>query len=80
MELTLEQFKIIEPMFPKQTGNVKINDFELMNTMLYFLKNGCKLKELLKKFRLDTEATENTIIYALIFIYGIINTDAQVYF
>jgi hypothetical protein len=36
MERISEQFKIIEPLFPKQEGNVKINNFELMNAMLYF--------------------------------------------
>jgi hypothetical protein len=34
MELSPEQFKIIEPMLPKQAGNVKTSDFETMSTTL----------------------------------------------
>ena len=50
MKITIEQYKKIEKYLPKQHGNVKINNYEFVNILLYILENGCKWRALPKEF------------------------------
>ena len=50
MKITIEQFKKIEKYLPKQHGNVKINNYEFVNILLYVPENGCKWRALPKEF------------------------------
>ena len=40
MELTQEQYSKIEKYLPKQIGNVKINNLQFLNAILYVAENG----------------------------------------
>ena len=42
MELTKEQYERIEKYLPKQRGNVKIDNRQFLNAILYVVDNGCK--------------------------------------
>ena len=42
MELTKEQYEKIEMYLPKQRGNVKIPNLQMLNALLYMAENGCK--------------------------------------
>ena len=42
MELTQEQYERIEKYLPKQRGNVKIDNLQFFNAILYVAENGCK--------------------------------------
>ena len=42
MELTQEQYERIEKYLPKQGGNVKIDNLQFLNAILYVAENGCK--------------------------------------
>jgi len=50
MELTVEQFTKIEHLLPKQRGNVKIDNLNVMNGILYVAEHGCKWRGLPKRF------------------------------
>jgi transposase len=50
MTITEEQFRRIEGFFPKQRGNVKISNLEVLNAILYVAENGCKWRALPKRF------------------------------
>ncbi len=50
MEITESQFAKIEPMLPRQRGNVKHDSRTLLNGMLYVLENGCKWRALPERF------------------------------
>jgi len=50
MELTIEQFKRIEPYLPRQRGNVSMSNQQLVNAILYITENGCKWRALPKHF------------------------------
>lgn len=50
MELTKTQLKIIEEVLPKQRGNVKIPNLQVLNAVLYVAEHGCKWRGLPKKF------------------------------
>ena len=50
MELTSEQYKLIEGYFPTQRGNVKNENLQVLNAILYVLENGCKWRALPKRF------------------------------
>ena len=51
MQLTEEQFEIIEPCFPKQRGNVNISNLIVMNELLHVMYEGCTWRRLPEKFR-----------------------------
>ena len=40
MKLTQEQYERIEKYLPKQRGNVKINNLQFLNALLYVAENG----------------------------------------
>lgn len=50
MKITYEQFKKIEYYLPRQRGNVKISNYELVNAILYITENGCKWRALPKEY------------------------------
>ena len=50
MEMTKEQYRKIEKYLPKQRGNVKIENLQLINAVLYVLENSCKWRALPEKF------------------------------
>lgn len=44
------QYNLIKPDLPKQRGNVKISNLDLINAVLYIAENGCKWRALPEKF------------------------------
>ena len=50
MKLTQEQYEKIEKYLPKQRGNVKINNLQFLNALLYVAENGCKWRALPKEY------------------------------
>jgi transposase len=50
MNITKEQFERIAPYFPRQRGNVKIDNFTFIAAILYMVENGCKWRALPDKF------------------------------
>ena len=50
MEITLEQYRRIEGYFPRQRGNVKNENLQVLNAILYVAENGCKWRGLPKRF------------------------------
>ena len=50
MEITLEQYRQIESYFPTQRGNVKNENLQVLNAILYVAENGCKWRGLPKRF------------------------------
>lgn len=46
MQLTREQFEQIAGLLPRQRGNVRLNNFEVVNAILYVAANGCKWRAL----------------------------------
>lgn len=50
MEITKEQYEKIEKYLPIQRGNVRINNLQLINAILYVAENGCKWRALPKSY------------------------------
>ena len=50
MEINEKQYKRIEKYFPKQRGNVKIDNHTFINAVLYIAENGCKWRALPEKY------------------------------
>jgi len=50
MEITPEQYSGIEGYFPTQRGNVKNENLQVLNAILYVAENGCKWRGLPKRF------------------------------
>jgi transposase len=46
MKLTREQRKKIINLFPKQRGNVKVDNSRFLDAIIYILENGCKWRAL----------------------------------
>ena len=46
MQVTIEQFKQIEDLLPRQRGNVSIENLQMLNAILYVAANGCKWRAL----------------------------------
>lgn len=46
MELTSAQLKNIEPLLPRQRGNVKLSNLDVLNAILYVAEHGCKWRGL----------------------------------
>ena len=47
MEVTEAQYQRIASSLPRQRGNVKLNNLQLLNALLYVAKQGCKWRGLL---------------------------------
>lgn len=50
MQLTREQFELIEHLLPTQRGNVRIDNLTLLNAILYVAVNGCTWRGLPSKY------------------------------
>ena len=50
MEITEAQYQRIASSLPRQRGNVKLNNLELLNALLYVAEHGCKWRGLPKRF------------------------------
>ena len=46
MRITEEQLQLIEEYFPKQRGNVVVDNLNFVNGLLYIIENGCKWRAL----------------------------------
>ena len=46
MQLTREQFQRVASLLPRQRGNVRLDNFEVVNAILYMAANGCKWRAL----------------------------------
>ena len=50
MEITEVQYQRIASSFPRQRGNVKLHNLQLLNALLYVAEHGCKWRGLPKRF------------------------------
>ena len=50
MEITQEHYERIEKYLPKQRRNVKINNRQFLNAILYVAENECKWRALPKEY------------------------------
>lgn len=50
MKLTQTQYERIEAIMPRQRGNVRLSNLDLLNAVLYVAENGCKWRALPKEF------------------------------
>ncbi|MDR0454905.1 MAG: transposase, partial [Deferribacteraceae bacterium] len=50
MKINKAQFERIAGHFPVQRGNVKTENLDFINTILYINENGCKWRALPKEF------------------------------
>jgi len=50
MEITPEQFSLIEPSLPVQRGNVRLENLQVISAILYVAEHGCKWRGLPKRF------------------------------
>jgi transposase len=50
MQLSREQFELIEHLLPKQRGNVAIDNLTVLNAILYVAVNGCTWRGLPRKY------------------------------
>ena len=46
MQLTLEQFEQIKDWLPRQRGNVRLDNLQVLNALLHVAANGCKWRAL----------------------------------
>ena len=50
MEITPAQYERIKDHFPKQRGNVRIPNLQVLNAILYVAEHGCKWRGLPKRY------------------------------
>lgn len=50
MEITEAQYQRIAPCLPRQRGNVRVTNLNLLNALLYIAEHGCKWRGLPKRF------------------------------
>ena len=50
MEITEAQYLRIAPSLPRQRGNVRISNLQVLNALLYVAEQGCKWRGLPKRF------------------------------
>jgi transposase len=50
MEITEAQYQRIASSLPRQRGNVKTHNLQLLNALLYVAEHGCKWRGLPKRF------------------------------
>ena len=46
MQITQEQYEKIAKYLPRQRGNVRMSNLQLINAILYVTENGCKWRAL----------------------------------
>jgi transposase len=50
MQITSEQYERVADCFPRQRGNVRFDNLQVMNAILYVAEHGCKWRGLPKEF------------------------------
>lgn len=50
MEINEEQYEVIQDSLPVQRGNVRLNNLQVLNAILYVAEHGCKWRGLPKRF------------------------------
>jgi transposase len=50
MEITAMQYEMIKDSLPIQRGNVKLQNLEVLNAILYVAEQGCKWRRLPSRF------------------------------
>jgi transposase len=50
MKLKENQYRKIAKLLPRQRGNVKIDNRDMLNALIYRCKNGCSWRDLPKEF------------------------------
>jgi transposase len=50
MTITQEQYDLIADYFPRQRGNVRLTNLQVLNAILYVAEHGCKWRGLPKHF------------------------------
>lgn len=50
MQLTIDQFKQIEDLLPRQRGNVRLDNLQVLNAILHVAANGCKWRALPERY------------------------------
>jgi transposase len=50
MEISAEQFALIEHCLPRPRGNVSVTNLQVVNAVLYVTEHGCKWRGLPKRF------------------------------
>ena len=50
MEITQQQYEKIADIFPRQRGNVTIDNLTMLNAMLHILEHGCKWRGVPSRF------------------------------
>jgi transposase len=50
MEITETQYRLIEDCLPRQRGNVRVSNLQLLNAILYVTEHGCKWRGLPEHF------------------------------
>ena len=50
MEITEAQYGIIEDCLPRQRGNVRVSNLQVLNAILYVAEQGCKWRAVPKRF------------------------------
>ena len=50
MEISAEQFARIEPVLPRQRGNVRFDNLNVLNAIVYVAEHGCKWRGLPQRF------------------------------
>lgn len=50
MEISPDQFAVIESCLPTQRGNVSVSNLRVLNAILYVAEHGCKWRGLPKRF------------------------------
>ena len=50
MEITEEQYRLIEDSLPRQRGNVSLTNLQVLNAILYVTEQDCKWRGLPKHF------------------------------
>jgi transposase len=50
MQLTVKQFEQIADLLPRQRGNVRLSNLQVINAILYVASNGCKWRALPERY------------------------------
>ena len=50
MKINEAQYEKIGKILPKQRGNIKLNNIDFINALLYICENGCKWRALPKEY------------------------------